>query len=414
MEFDFRFPDIGEGVHEGQIVQWRVKPGDGVREGDILVVVETDKVVAEIPSPKDGTLVARGAEEGHTITVGEVLATLEVESAEAAEKVEEEDEGTVVGHIEGSGEMILPPSGEGIIDDSADDVQTTSLEKVIATPVARKIAADHGIDIAVLRGSGPGGRVMKKDVLEARESEQLHSGAEIAAVRRVELSTLRKTIARNLEKSQSIPAAVVHESALVSELVRIRGELNEQNVGRKNLPHLSYLPFFLKAAAAALRSFERFNAIYHPERFEVELHDRINIGLAVDTRDGLVVPVIRDVDALSIPEIQREISSLSEAARARHLKLDQLRGGTFTVSGYGSFGGTHGRPMILPPQVAILGIGRIHEGPAVVDGSVVAAYILPLSLVFDHRVVDGGYAAKFLTRCMELIEKPDALMASLE
>jgi pyruvate dehydrogenase E2 component (dihydrolipoamide acetyltransferase) len=417
MLFEFKFPDIGEGIHEGKILQLKCKPQDVVREGDILAVVETDKVVAEIPSPWDGALVRYGAEEGQVIRVGETLAYIEAEKRKAVTKPEEAV--SVVGKLDKGKETVLPASGEGIIDNSADDI--TLLDKkdgtlstvASATPVARKLAADSGVDIAKIRGSGPGGRVIKQDVLKVTERKPPVVEETFAAGTVQKLTTIRKTIAVNMEKSQKIPAAVVHESVVVDDLVALRKDLNEGTVN-VDVPHLTYLPFFIKVTAASLGGFRRFNATFHPERDEIELHDRINIGFAVDTDEGLVVPVVRDADRLSVVEIQEEIARLTEAAKNRNITLAQLRGGTFTVSGYGSFGGTYGRPMIFPPQVAILGTGRIHQQPAVIDGAVVPGYVLPLSLVFDHRVIDGGYAARFLNQFMAFISRPSTLLVSLK
>jgi pyruvate dehydrogenase E2 component (dihydrolipoamide acetyltransferase) len=339
MRYQFRFSDVGEGVREGRVLQWKRAPGDRVREGDILVTVETDKVVADIPSPREGALAERGAGEGGTVRVGEVLAVLEVEAGEPPA-------GGAAGYREEGGTLILPPSDEGV---------------------------------------------------------------EEAGGRKIDLSPARKAIARNMEKSREIPAAVVYESVRVDGLVKAREAWNREREHGGNAPRLSYLPCFLKAAALALGEHGILNAWYDPLRFQVELHDRVHLGFAVDTPEGLVVPVVRNVQELSLAEIQEEVTRLTRAARSRALGIRDIRGGTFTLSVYGSIGGLHGIPVILPPQVAVLGVGRIHPEPAVVGGAVRPAHVLPLSLVIDHRVVDGAAAVRFLNLVMELLSSPSRL-----
>ena len=214
-----------------------------------------------------------------------------------------------------------------------------------------------------------------------------------------------------MTQSQQIPAAVVHDYVPVDELVKVRSSLNrESETGR-----LSFMAFFVKLTAFALREFRLLNATFHPEREaeEIEIHESINIGVAVDSENGLMVPLIHDADALSVRQIQARILDLAAKTRERTIGLQDLKGGTFTVTNYGSFGGTYARPLILPPQVAILGIGRIQETPIVREGSVVPATILPLSLVFDHRVLDGAYAARFLSRFMHLAAHPQILLSEL-
>ncbi|MFW6181835.1 MAG: dihydrolipoamide acetyltransferase family protein [Spirochaetota bacterium] len=361
MHYQFRFPDVGEGVQEGRVLQWNRAPGDQVREGDILVTVETDKVVAEIPSPRDGVLAKQGAAEGRTIRVGDVLAVLEVE---AGEPPAERDQGE-------GGTLILPPSDEGVEE------------------------------------AAPAGYRSNSEGVSAACSPE-------AAGRRIDLSPARKAAALNLEKSREIPAAVVYESVLVDKLVRAREAWNRGFEPGGDAPRLSYLPFFLRAAALALGEHGILNAWYDPRRFQVELHDRVHLGFAVDTTEGLVVPVVRNVRELSLAEIQEEVTRLTRAARSRTLGIGDIRGATFTLSVYGSIGGLHGIPMIPPPQVAVLGVGRVHPEPAVVGGEVRPAQVLPLSLVIDHRVVDGAAAVRFLNLLMDLLSDPSRLTASTE
>lgn len=454
MIYEFRFPDIGEGVHEGIVLEWRRSPGDRVSQGDVLALVETDKVAAEIPSPADGTLVSRGVEEGATIEVGQVLASLEVAEEPAAgspapaaaqapeppaaapaplavpaEAVPEPagDAGAragqpaaIVGRLEAGGGTVLPPSTEGrpslaVVSPAAGEAD----RKVKASPLARRLAAQKQIDLRRLRGTGPEGRVLKADILREAQAAEGRSAAAAEAVpevgRLTPLSQLRRTLARNMEKSWQIPAALVQDSTAVDELVRARELINAGSGGETQLAgiRLTFLPFFLKAAALALGEFPLLNSLYYPEKESYLESREINVGIALDTPRGLLVPVIRGVERLSLTELQQRIDDLKRQAAEQTLQVAYLRGGTFTVTNYGSVGGSYGRPLIFPPQVAILGIGRIAEAPLAREGQLVSGRVLPLSLVFDHRVVDGVYAARFLSRFMRLVSEPYTLLAAL-
>jgi pyruvate dehydrogenase E2 component (dihydrolipoamide acetyltransferase) len=409
--FEFAFPDIGEGLTEGKVLELRGQPGQPVKQGQTLAVVETDKVVADIPSPRDGTLVSFGVREGEIIQVGRTLAVLELEESEAEEPAGPEPERSLVGRLETSTSAELPPSREGRVAAPASSASSAGADgQITASPVARKLAAQRGIDLAGVQGTGPGGRVLRKDIAEAGENgtPPAAGGPSAGSVR--PLSTLRRALASNMERSNAIPSAVIHELVPVEELVALRRALNEGRGGEGQEPRLSYLPFFLKFAALALREYPLLNAAYHPQRQEVEQFGEVNLGVAVDTEEGLAVPVIRRSDGLSLPRLQAEVDRLAAAARGRTLRLEELRGGTFTLTNYGAFAGLYARPLILPPQVAILGLGRIHEQPVARGGAWAAVPHLPLSLVFDHRVLDGVYAARFLRRFMDLAARPQELL----
>jgi pyruvate dehydrogenase E2 component (dihydrolipoamide acetyltransferase) len=403
MLYDFKLPDIGEGVHEATILEWKRAVGDSVEEGDVLAVVETDKVVAEIPSPRSGVIRKLGAKPEQTIQVGEILARIEISGGEKGTPTES---ASVVGTVESSSATLLEASLEGVPRGSSagrseGQAQTTSAgkakQKRKATPVARRLAAMEGIDLTSLQGSGPSGRILKEDIVSEIESR---GNGNIR-----QLSTLRRTVARNLEASWRIPAAVIHDFAVVDELVEARVALN-RDADSSPHPKLSYLPFFIKAAAVSVKQYPLLNAWYDEQRRTVQPQDAANIGFALDSERGLVVPVVEGADRLTLSEIQELINLRRSEAVKRELRIEHLRGGTFTVSNYGSIGGTYGRPMILPPQVAILGLGRIHQAPVAGEGRLAVAAILPLSLVFDHRVCDGSYAVRFLNRFIELVRKP--------
>jgi pyruvate dehydrogenase E2 component (dihydrolipoamide acetyltransferase) len=414
MLYDFKLPDIGEGVHEATILEWKRAVGDSVKEGDVLAVVETDKVVAEIPSPRSGVIRKLGAEPDRLIRVGEILAQIEIADGRGDGTLTES--ASVVGTVEISSSTLLEASLEGVSGgSSAGRTETATTpkadRKLKATPVARRLAAREGIDLASLQGSGPSGRILKEDILGEIESRdngntRVNSGREAPQrLRPQQLSTLRRTVVRNLEASWRIPAAVVHDFAVVDELVEARAALNRDSESSPH-PKLSFLPFFIKTAAVSVRQYPLLNAWYDEGRQIVDPQEEANIGFAMDTEQGLVVPVVERADRLTLSEIQELVDLRRSAAAKRDLRIEDLRGGTFTVSNYGSIGGTYGRPMILPPQVAVLGLGRIHQAPVAREGQIAVATILPLSFVFDHRVCDGSYAVRFLNRFIELVSKP--------
>ncbi len=425
--FDFRFPDIGEGLTEGTIVELKVAPGQHVKPGQALAVVETDKVVTELPSPVEGVVVEISLVKGQVVRVGEVVARIrtgagpaptashpaahggaadtgvERTAAPRAETAHGEH-ATVVGRLDTTLAGVLPPSDEGYAAPARSRENGGAVAvavKVRASPVARKLAGDAGIDLSRVTGTGPGGRILKKD-LAGRAA--IVEGAPVATNAK-KLSTLRLAIAAAMERSQAIPAAAVHDYTVVDELLQLRRDVNENTQDKVGL-----LAFFVKAAASALVDFPLLSSTYSPERKDYESFPNPQIGVAVDTEDGLIVPVVRNPASLSVPKIHAEIVRLTDKARSRTLLIEEIRGGSFTISNFGSFSGIFGNPMILPPQVGILGCGRIHQAAVVKDGAVVPASILPLSLVVDHRLIDGVYACKFLSRFMELVSRPLRLL----
>ncbi len=425
MNFDFKFPDVGEGIHEGKILQWKVEVGQPVKVGDIIAVVETDKVVAEIPSPKDGKIVKLNGAEGQIIHVDDVLAVIDIEGTEPEVEVVEEAS-TVIGQLETAKGVVLPSSGEGRLDNAQESISLKSeREAVLATPVARKMAKDLGVDINKITGTGPGGRIMKHDIQKAAEKPEARkeevkppvqsTPAKSVTVPAVEgadfkvspLSTMRSAIAVNMEISHNIPIATVSDYTEIDDLVELRKKLNSQD------SHLTFTPIIIKIMAAALKKYPLLNSHYDPVKKEVKTFNSINIGFATNTDAGLVVPTLRNVEKKSIAELNEEIKLLSQKAQSRTIALDEMKGGTISVTNYGSFGGVYGVPKINPPQVAILGVGRIHKAPYVKNDMVIPAYILPVTLVFDHRVIDGAYAGEFVSYFLKLANSPDKLFVSL-
>ncbi len=431
MRYIFKFPDIGEGISEGKILEWYVKKGQAVKAGESLVKMETDKVVTDIPSPKDGTITSVFGKEGDVINVDDPLVELELEGvspeeaqAIAAERpkpleekpVEEKGFG-VVGSIEVAGDSAFLPAGSEGLPTKEEPAEDKPRKKALATPVARAMAKDLGVDINLVPGSGPGGRVMKKDIRTFYESARpattpTPAGGAVPEVPRVKvepLSQMRKTIARNMIRSkQSAAHMTVIDDVEISELVKLRGQHKEAYAKRG--VKFSYLPFILKAVVHALKEFPSLNSEMDLEKGTLALKQYYNIGIAVDTDDGLVVPVIRDVDKLSVFELSQAIMDAAERARERKLTMDDFKDGTFTVTNYGSIGGAYGVPVINYPQAAILGVGRLSKTPVVKDDEIVVGHVLPLSMSVDHRIVDGADAARFISTVMEFLKDPISLL----
>ncbi len=432
MRFVFNFPDLGEGLEEGTILEWYVKEGDKVKVGDPLVQMETDKVVADIPSPKNGVVATLHGKPGDLIQVGAPLAEIEVESSGhvstavkedpqvAATKAtvepiaEGEDAAAVVGTMEVAGnDGLLAASNEGAIATRTGD---KSDRKALATPVARALAKEMGIDINEVPGSGPSGRVKREDILQfgsgfvpqPRPSGATEKNA-TEDVTYLPLTQIRKTIARNMlhAKHNAAHMSVFEEveiSALQAVIAKYKPIYAERGV------KLTYLPFIVKAVAQALKHHPQLNSQIDSENNRMIVRNRRHIAIAMDAPDGLVVPVIRDADRISIFEIATQIGTLAEKARNRKLTLEEMREGSFSITSFGSIGGIYATPVINYPQAGILGIGRIMKTPIVKEDEIVIGNIMPLSLTVDHRIVDGGETTRFLARVMGYLSDPLLLM----
>jgi pyruvate dehydrogenase E2 component (dihydrolipoamide acetyltransferase) len=463
--YHFKFADIGEGIHEGKLLEWMVSEGDSVKSGDSLFLVETDKVNAEIPSPVKGVVAKLMAQVGDVIKVGdiivdieeegsiqqgepqkkelgeetakplekdikpivseetkpEVLVTAEKESPEepkkeAVEKKKTEEKGAgVVGEITVSNDLI-PSFSEGKSD------KPLNKKKVLATPVARKMAKDMGIDITLVEGSGTMGRVMKEDIKNFNSSETIEKEKiqEISAVtptrsdfiEEVELSSIRKTISKAMTLSkQLIPHTVLMDEFDVTSLVEFRKESKDEAFlqGVK----LTYMPFIIKAVTIALKEFPIFNCVYDHENEKLLLKKFYNIGVATDTPEGLMVPVIKNTDQMGILETAKEMNRLIEASKNKKLTLYDIKEGTFSITNYGAIGSLFGTPIIKHPQVAILGIGRINKKPVVSEkGNIEVRDIMPISMAVDHRIIDGADAGRFAERLKQLLSNPKLLLMS--
>lgn len=402
MIFEFRLPDLGEGIAEGEIVKWRVKEGDQVLEHQVVLEIETDKAIVEVPSPKKGIIARLNKKEGDAANVGEVLLSIEYQEKEAL--FTKEALATPPGRVEGKEAQtvvgVLPVSRAG---------------DVLAAPKARAAAKRLDIDLKAVSGTGPGGVVTEADVISASKARPIAEGrvpekppakeAMLGETERIPIKGVRKSIARNILLSLRTAASVTGmDEADVTELWELRKR--EQAEAGKKGTHLTFMPFFIKAVQHALKEHPMLNASVDEKAEEIVVKKYYNIGVAVDTPDGLMVSVVKNVDRKTILELAGELQALSKKARERKITLDELKGSTFTISNYGTFGGTYATPIINYPDVAILGAGKISERPWVKDGAIVIRRILPLSVTFDHRVVDGRDAALFLSKVISYLEDP--------
>jgi pyruvate dehydrogenase E2 component (dihydrolipoamide acetyltransferase) len=421
MRYIFNFPDIGEGLDEGTIVEWLVKKGQEVEMGDPLVTMETDKVVTDIPSPKTGRLVQLFGKEGEVVHVGEALVEIEIPGVEGEEAISEaekkpeteavEEEGAgVVGTLEtAKGGAILSSSKEGI---AAKEEKTEILnKKVLATPVARALAKDKGVDIKKIKGSGPAGRIMKADILNYAKSsnyEEKNPDNELE-VEIENMSQIRKTIAKNMLQSKHNAAHMTSfEEVEISELDRIRKKFKDKYLSEG--VKITYLPFIVKAVALALRKHKVLNAEMDMENGKMIYKKYYNIGIAVDTPKGLMVPVIRNADKISLLEIAKQIQDYAEKAKNNKISMEDMKDGSFSITNFGTIGGLFAVPVINYPQAAILGIGRVSKQPIVKNDALDIGTILPLSLSADHRVVDGADASRFINTIMEYLSDPVSLI----
>ncbi len=434
--YDFKFADIGEGIHEGKILKWHFKEGDKVKEGETLVIVETDKVNAELPSPVDGVIKKLGAKEGDTIHVGETVVLIDDGTGGEAEEPKKEEpkkeepkketskkepvsEGKaapgVIGQIDVSDD-VMESSNEG-----GSEKKAEASKKVLATPVARQMAKDLGVDIQTVKGTGENGRVMKEDIQKAADSMKGSTSPQVSTpkvsinvqgeVEYVEISKLRKAIVKSMTLSkQIIPHTTLLDEVVVDKLVELRNKVKEQ-AAAQNIK-LTYMAFVMKAAVLALKKFPHFNASFDQENDRMVIKKFINLGMAVDTPDGLIVPNIKDADKKSILELARELREVADQTIERKVQLSQLQNTTFSITNFGAANVAYGTPIINHPEVAILGIGKIEQKAVVVNGEIKACYTLPLSLSVDHRVIDGADAGRFLNVIKSLLSDPMMLLLS--
>jgi pyruvate dehydrogenase E2 component (dihydrolipoamide acetyltransferase) len=405
MPFNFVLPDLGEGITEGEIRKWVVKEGDTVQEHQTVVELETDKAVVEVPSPRKGRVLKINKEEGEIVKVGEVLVTIaeEGEAVEEKKPVREEkpaEERKAVEKVEEEKPEKREKSVSvvGVLPEEEEEV-------VLATPAVRAQAKELGVDLATVKGTGPGGSITGDDLSKSARGREKKPEDLYGPVERMPLRGIRRTIAKNLIMSQKTTAFVTGMNEIdITELWDLR-EKEKRPLLEKGV-HLTFFPFFIKAVIHALAEHPMLNASIDDEREEIIVKKYYAIGVAVDTPDGLMVPVVKDPAKKTILELALEIQDLSIKARDRKIKLEEMKGGTFTITNYGHFGGYFATPIINYPESAILGTGMISERPWVKNGQIVIRKILPISLTFDHRLTDGVDASRFLARVTGYLEDP--------
>lgn len=440
MAHEFRLPDIGEGLTEAEIVRWVVPIGGYVGMDETVVEVETDKAVVEIPSPYAGIVLHHGAAEGEVIEVGDVLVVIGEEGetwppgAEASEpgdaqagippepasepepsvppEAAEEEPAPIVGTLPQEAE-VLPSRAEATERPPA---------RVKALPVVRKLARELGVDLATVTGTGPEGRITREDVLAVADGAQpqavptpvppvqqpaqrtVPAGARPEPERRP-LTKLRRTIAANMSESwATVPHVTTFDEVDATRLLAMRAAL-----ARRHERKIPMEALVVKAVTPVLAAFPEFNATLEGD--ELVVHRRYDIGVAVDTPDGLLVAVIRNADRRSVLGLADEVTRLGSAAKERKLGVDELSGQTFTVSNIGAVGGGFGTPIVPPGTTAILSVGRAVDKPVARDGRVEIAPLLPLSLSYDHRVIDGALGRRFMAMLIENLEEPGLFLA---
>ncbi len=434
MALEFRLPDIGEGLTEAEIVRWLIEVGEWVAPDQPLVEVETDKAVVDIPAPRGGVVLHHGAKAGETLRVGAILAVIG-EEGEYWSPTEGSDAAPIVGTLAESAEQL--PARPEAPPGQAEEVPTPTEEPASgpvepapappdrphALPLVRKLAKELAVELTTLTGTGPGGRITREDVLGAAERgaeeepvprfelppfetvEPAPAAPPIAAGGRVRLSKLRRTIAERMERSwREIPHVTTFDQVDGTRLLAARSALARRH-GR-SIPLEALVG---KAVIPALQAHPEFNASLEDE--ELVVHAGYDLGFAVDTPDGLVVAVAREADRLGVVELADEVGRLAEAARARTLDPAELTGYTFTISNIGAVGGGFGTPIIPLGTTAILSVGMAREQPVAREGKVEVAPLIPLSLSYDHRVIDGGLGRRFMALVIENLEEPALFMA---
>jgi len=444
VSFQFKMPDIGEGIHEGEIVKWFIKAGDKVQEDDVLCEIQNDKAVVEIPSPVEGTVIEVLIGEGTVATVGQVLVTFDApgyedlqfkgDEAASEEKTEAQVQSTLEAGQDIKKEATPPQAADTATGAGAQPQADVDPDRrIIAMPSVRKYAREKGVDIRFVAGTGKNGRVMKNDVdafltggaaaptaqaapAEAAQQAVTETAPAAASIpqgeypeTREKMSGIRKAIAKAMVNSKhTAPHVTLMDEIDVTKLVTHRKKFKE--VAAQKGIKLTFLPYIVKALTSALREFPALNTSLDDATSEIVHKHYYNIGIAADTEKGLLVPVVKDADRKSVFTISNEINELAGKAREGKLAPNEMKGASCTISNIGSAGGQWFTPVINHPEVAILGVGRIAEKPIVRDGEIVAAPVLALSLSFDHRMIDGATAQNALNHIKRLLNDPELLL----
>jgi len=458
---EFKVPDLGEGLTEAEIVNWLVAVGDTVELNQAIVEVETEKAIVEVPSPYAGTIKELRGNVGERVAVGSTFVVFETGEAGGSEEPASTGSRKEVlvgyGPEEGGSkrrkdrkigrrkdedeeEAAAPEPAAAGTSNGSSGTNGSGVVRALATPPVRKLARELGVDIDALEGSGPGGRVTRDDVQAAASGPATAAPAAPAAPatvatpaapaapaaapvarrargtsaepERIPVRSIRRTIAERLVRAkQTIPHVTEWVQVDATELMQLRAQLKPvaEQAGIK----LSPLPLVAKALVAAIRSYPNVNSHWSDEGPEILVYPNVNLGIAADTDRGLLVPVVKDVDQLNVLEIASEIGRLVDLARSSKAAPSDLTGGTITITNVGSFGMESGTPVINAPEASILALGAIVKRPWVVGDAIVARDVMTIALTFDHRILDGAYAGRFLRHLGDLIETPAKLLAAL-
>lgn len=432
MAFEFRLPDIGEGIHEGEIVKWFVKAGDTIEEDDVLAEVQNDKSVVEIPSPVSGTVEEVLVDEGTVAVVGDIIVKIDAPDAEEMQfKGNHSDDSSSEEPKEEAAKEESASSQESQPEASTQDAEVDENRTIKAMPSVRKYARDNGVNIKAVAGSGKNGRITKEDIdahlnggaTQTASNESAASTSEetttTSATQSVpegdfpetteKIPAMRKAIAKAMVNSKhTAPHVTLMDEIDVQQLWDHRKKFKE--IAAEQGTKLTFLPYVVKALVSALKKYPALNTSFNEEAGEIVHKHYWNIGIAADTDRGLLVPVVKHADRKSIFQISDEINELAVKARDGKLTSDEMKGATCTISNIGSAGGQWFTPVINHPEVAILGIGRIAQKPIVKDGEIVAAPVLALSLSFDHRQIDGATGQNAMNHIKRLLNNPELLL----
>jgi len=404
MAYEFKLPDIGEGIHEGEIVKWLVKSGDVVAEDQPLLEVMTDKVTAEIPSPISGTVTETRGNEGDIVLVGTVVVVME----------------TASGSTKSTSAPVTTAQNTAAVNDNTPKASTATAvaprptdAKVLAAPATRKLSRELGVDLTLVAGSGPRGRVTPDDVRGfsggAVALPRSTSVVEKRTDKTIPFRGIRRKIAEHLVKSkQTAPHFAYADEVDMTAVVALRQQLKAE--AEKRGVKLHYLPFMIKAVIEGLKAYPVLNSTLDEKSEQLIYKGDFNIGVAIDTPEGLIVPVIHQADQYGLLGLAHKIEDLATRARNGQLKPNEMSGGTFTVTSIGSIGGLFGVPIINYPEVAIIGVNKISPKPVVRDGQIVIRDIMMLSISCDHRVVDGAESARFMNTVIDYLQNPARLL----
>jgi pyruvate dehydrogenase E2 component (dihydrolipoamide acetyltransferase) len=440
--FEYRMPELGEGLHEGEIVKWHVKPGDTIKEDNILMEVQNDKAVVEVPSPVTGVVKEVKVSEGTVAVVGDLLAIIDAEGelpvsahgghheasapAEAPAAPAPVPANPVAPAVNPQGAEANEPVKPGTVPDGGTKGNDIAPGAVLATPSVRKLAREKGVDLGLVKATGRNGRITKEDVLgfkpgaPAPAEEAAPAAAEASkpsatafagerAEERVPFKGIRKIIAQAMVKSvYTAPHVTIMDEVDVTALVKLRERAKP--IAEKRGVKLTYLPFIVKSLVAAIREFPILNSTLDEANNEIVYKKYYNIGIATDTDNGLIVPVVFDADRKNIYNIAGEIRDLATRGREGKLAPNEIKGSTISITNIGSAGGMFFTPVINFPEVAILGTGRITEKPVVKNGEIVIGQMMALSLSFDHRLIDGATAQNAMNHIKRLLEDPELLI----